>query len=80
MGNHGAGNRANKRTRRLARERQHLKPSPIEVAVRGSGFRQLLDFQERISAIPGVDRVSINAIDNERVTLVVELNTESSPG
>jgi len=56
-------------------ERPRLRPSRIQVAVRGSGFGQLLDFQERVSSIPGVARVSINAIDNERANLVVELDT-----
>jgi hypothetical protein len=41
--------------------------------VKGSGFGELLDFQERISNLTGVSRVSISAIDNERATLVVEL-------
>ncbi|MEO8539257.1 MAG: hypothetical protein ABI577_05905 [bacterium] len=44
------------------------------VEVKGSGFGELLDFQERLSQIPGVSRVSISAIDNERATLVVELD------
>jgi hypothetical protein len=49
----------------------------VQVDVRGSGFGDLLDFQERLSSLGGVARVSINAIDNERATLVVELeNTE----
>ncbi len=45
----------------------------VQVEVRGSGFGELLDFQERLMHLPGVARVSINAIDNERATLVVEL-------
>jgi hypothetical protein len=45
----------------------------MHVDVKGSGFGALLDFQERMSSIPGVSRVSISAIDNERATLVVEL-------
>lgn len=45
----------------------------MQVDVKGSGFGELLDFQERLSQLPGVSRVSINAIDNERATLVVEL-------
>lgn len=44
-----------------------------QIEVKGSGFGELLDFQERLSQLPGVSRVSINAIDNERATLVVEL-------
>lgn len=44
-----------------------------QIEVKGSGFGELLDFQERLSQVPGVSRVSISAIDNERATLVVEL-------
>jgi len=46
----------------------------MQVDVKGSGFGELLDFQERLSHLPGVSRVSISAIDNERATLVVELD------
>ena len=45
----------------------------MQVDVKGSGFGALLDFQERLSSLGGVSRVSISAIDNERATLVVEL-------
>ncbi|OAI44584.1 hypothetical protein AYO38_00385 [bacterium SCGC AG-212-C10] len=45
----------------------------VQVDVKGSGFGDLLDFQEQLSQLPGVARVSINAIDNERATLIVEL-------
>ena len=45
----------------------------VHVEVQGSGFGELLDFQERLSQVAGVSRVSISAIDNERATLVVEL-------
>lgn len=45
----------------------------MQVDVKGSGFGELLDFQERLSNLTGVSRVSISAIDNERATLVVEL-------
>ncbi|MEO6397103.1 MAG: hypothetical protein ABIP13_01425 [Tepidiformaceae bacterium] len=45
----------------------------VHLDVRGQGFGELLDFQERLSTIDGVARVSINAIDTERATLVVEL-------
>ena len=48
----------------------------MQVDVKGSGFGALLDFQERMSSIPGVSRVSISAIDNERATLVVELEQQ----
>ncbi|WP_322818666.1 hypothetical protein [Tepidiforma sp.] len=57
----GGGERVEPRSRR------------VQVDVRGSGFGELLDFQERLSTLPGVARVSINAIDNERATLIVEL-------
>ncbi len=45
----------------------------VQVDVRGKGFGELLDFQERLANLQGVARVSINAIDNERATLIVEL-------
>lgn len=46
----------------------------VHVDVQGSGFGELLDFQERLSQVSGVSRVTISAIDNERATLVVELD------
>lgn len=49
------------------------RPQKTQIEVTGSGFGELLDFQERLSQVPGVSRVSISAIDNERATLVVEL-------
>ncbi len=49
----------------------------VQVDVKGSGFGDLLDFQERLSGLGGVARVSINAIDNERATLVVELDNST---
>ncbi len=52
----------------------------VHVDVRGPGFGELLDFQERLSALDGVARVSINAIDTERATLVVELETQVRVG
>lgn len=49
-----------------------------QIEVKGSGFGELLDFQERLSQLPGVSRVSISAIDNERATLVVELEARGN--
>lgn len=49
----------------------------VQVDVKGSGFGDLLDFQERLSSLGGVTRVSISAIDNERATLVVELDNST---
>ena len=49
----------------------------VRVDVKGSGFGDLLDFQERLSSLGGVTRVSISAIDNERATLVVELDNSN---
>lgn len=49
------------------------RPRRVHVDVRGQGFGELLDFQERLSTLDGVARVSINAIDTDRATLVVEL-------
>lgn len=46
----------------------------------GQGFGAILDFQERVMQLPGVARVSINAIDDERATLVVELEEGEAEG
>ncbi len=48
-------------------------PTKVQVHVRGGDFGTILDFQERVSKLEGVRRVSISAIDHERATLVVEL-------
>ncbi|GIW13061.1 MAG: hypothetical protein KatS3mg062_0500 [Tepidiforma sp.] len=74
-GQHGAAGASSARGESAAAspERQEGRSRRVQVDVRGSGFGELLDFQERLSALPGVARVSINAIDNERATLVVEL-------
>ena len=48
----------------------------MQVDVKGSGFGELLDFQERLSEMNGVSRVSISAIDSDRATLVVELDQQ----
>ncbi|MGE5596108.1 MAG: hypothetical protein ACM3S1_08750 [Hyphomicrobiales bacterium] len=48
-------------------------PSEVQVEVRARGFGDLLDFQERLSALPGVARVSIRAIDSEQATFTVDL-------
>lgn len=56
-------------------ERPNLKPSRVQVEVKGGGFGDLLDFQERLAGLPGIARVSINSIDNERASLIVELET-----
>lgn len=60
-------------------ERPHLRGTRFQVEAKGSDFGALLDFQERLSDIPGVARVSINAIDNERATLLVELEPPTAP-
>lgn len=48
----------------------------VDVEVRGSGFGTVLDFQERLAALPGVARVSIHSIDSEHATFSVELEPE----
>ncbi|MCK6565251.1 MAG: hypothetical protein HUU14_01370 [Dehalococcoidia bacterium] len=63
-----------------APERPHLKATRVQVEVKGSGFGDLLDFQEKLAALPGIARVSINAIDNERASLIVELESARTPG
>lgn len=45
----------------------------VEVEVRSTSFGNLLDFQERLAAMPGVARVSIHGIDSEQATFVIEL-------
>jgi hypothetical protein len=57
------------------REERHEAPR-IQVDVKGQGFGNLIDFQERLAQLEGVARVSINAIDNDRANLVVELESE----
>lgn len=56
-----------------SQNRSAARSKRLHVDVRGQGFGELLDFQERLSSLDGVARVSINAIDTERATLVVEL-------
>ena len=56
------------------REEAAVRRRSVQVDVKGEGFGNLLDFQERLSELEGVTRVSINAIDNDRATLLVELN------
>ena len=46
----------------------------VQVDVKGRGFGALLEFQEHLSSLPGVARVAIHAIDNERASLIVELS------
>ncbi len=54
------------------------RPRKVSVDVHGKGFGELLDFQEKLSSVAGVSRVSINAIDAERATLIVELTAGGS--
>lgn len=60
-------------------ERPGLKPARVQVEAKGGGFGELLDFQERLATLPGIARISINAIDNERASLVVELESSDAP-
>ena len=50
------------------------RPRNVQVEAKAEGFGDLLDFQERLSAIEGVARVTIHAIDSGRATFVVELD------
>lgn len=52
---------------------EHPNQVEVTVDVEGSGFGDLLDFQEQLSSLPSVARVSIQAIDSERASFVVEL-------
>lgn len=55
------------------------RPRKVSVEVRGKGFGELLDFQEKLSTMAGVSRVSINTIDAEHATLIVELRHAEAP-
>lgn len=55
------------------------RPHKVSVEVRGKGFGELLDFQEKLSTMAGVSRVSINTIDAEHATLIVELRHAEAP-
>lgn len=57
---------------------QDHRPRKVNLNVHGRGFGELLDFQEKLSTVPGVARVSISAIDQERATLLVELEQPSA--
>ena len=63
----------------LSLPRERLRPGPpaIHIEAKAKSFRQLIDFQKKLAALPGVARVSINALDDERMSLVVELEFES---
>lgn len=50
------------------------RPRTVDVETRGRGFGEMLDFQERLSALPGVSRVSIQAAGTDRATFIVELS------
>lgn len=52
------------------------RPRKVGMQVHGKGFGELLDFQEKLSSLAGVSRVSIVAIDAERANLVVELSRD----
>lgn len=56
-----------------AREPTPERTRHVSVDVKAGDFGALLDFQEQLSGLAGVARVSIKAIDNERATLIVEL-------
>ncbi len=50
------------------------RPRTVDVETHGRGFGEMLDFQERLSALPGVTRVSIQSAGNDRATYIVELS------
>lgn len=52
------------------------RPSTVEVTVEGGDFGELLDFQEQLSSLDRVARVSISRVDNDRATLLVELTPD----
>jgi hypothetical protein len=53
-------------------------PRTVQVETQGTGFGELLDFQEQLAGLRGVARVSIHSIDSERATFVVELDKARS--
>lgn len=50
------------------------RPRTVQVKTRGAGFGEMLDFQERLSGMPGIARVSIEAIESDRATFIVEMD------
>ncbi len=63
----------------LGTEPRPRRPRRIQVDAKGGDFGEVLDFQERLAAIPGVESVSVNALDAERATLTVELKMDGEP-
>jgi hypothetical protein len=62
---------------------QHMasgEPQRVNLHVQASGLGQLLDFQEQLSRLTGVERVSISQVNEDRAVLTVELaaDTESA--
>jgi hypothetical protein len=53
--------------------------SAVHVQVQGPSLGALLDFQEQLSRLPGVARVSMSQVNEDRAMLIVELERES-PG
>ncbi len=54
-------------------------PQRVNMHVQASGLGQLLDFQEQLSRLAGVERVSISQVNEDRAVLVVELTAEAAP-
>ncbi len=52
-------------------------PQRANLHVQASGLGQLLDFQEQLSRLPGVDRVSISQVNEDRAVLTVELAADT---
>lgn len=52
------------------------RPRRIQVEAKGGDFGEVLDFQEQLAAIPGVESVSVNNVDADRATLTVELKMD----
>lgn len=48
----------------------------VRIAAAGVGPGEALDFQERIAALPGVARVTMEAVDRDRASFTVELDRE----
>jgi hypothetical protein len=54
-------------------------PQRVSLHVQSGGLGHLLDFQEQLSRLPGVDRVSISQVNEDRAVLTVELADDAKP-
>jgi hypothetical protein len=55
------------------------RPSAVRLELVGGGPAEILDFQERLGGIPGVVRVTVEALEHDRATISVELGHPPRP-